>query len=139
MSNGQRVDPSLRHRTLWLATGWLLVCAVVFLTLIPDPPDMGAMGVSDKLAHTTAYLAMMGWFMQIYHLPRKRIHTGILLIAMGIVLEFLQGVQGARVMEVADMVANSAGVLLAWLLAHTRCAYMLQWFENRVLGYGTVG
>lgn len=139
MSSGRVADPRLRYRTLWLMVGWLLVGGVVFLTLTPEPPDMRAMGVSDKFAHAAGYMGMMGWFIQIFHVPRTRLYTGILLVAMGVGLEILQGLQGTRVMEFADMLANSAGVLLAWALAHTRCAFLLQWFENRVLGYGEAG
>ena len=43
----------------------------------------------------------------------------VALIAMGVVIEFLQGWSGYRYFEYADMLANSTGVVLGYLLART--------------------
>ncbi|MCW8955240.1 MAG: hypothetical protein OQL09_00025, partial [Gammaproteobacteria bacterium] len=53
-------------------------------------------------------------------------------ILLGIVLEYLQALGGVRYFEWADMLANSAGVLLALLLAQTRFASSLHWIDGRM-------
>jgi len=50
---------------------------------------------------------------------------------MGISLEFLQDWGGVRHFEVNDMIANSSGVLLAWVLVLTPFPGLLLWFEKR--------
>jgi VanZ family protein len=42
-----------------------------------------------------------------------------LLAALGVAVEFLQGMTGYRHFEPSDMVANANGVLLGWVWART--------------------
>ena len=59
----------------------------------------------------------MFWFCQLYQARPARIGYGLGFIAMGIGLEFVQGALGYRTYDLADMYANSLGVLLGWAAA----------------------
>ena len=61
----------------------------------------------------------MLWFCVLYRRLRVRAFYAGGFIALGIALEFVQGMTGYRSFEVADMVADAAGVLLAWSIAST--------------------
>jgi VanZ family protein len=59
----------------------------------------------------------MFWFCVLYRPLRVRAFYAAGFIAMGIALEFVQGWLGYRSFEVADMVANTVGVILGWTVA----------------------
>ncbi|MDH5573153.1 MAG: VanZ family protein [Gammaproteobacteria bacterium] len=108
----------LKLRKLWLTIGWLLIAMVWYLSLTSAPmPDMG-MDNSDKLGHFLAYGLLMGWFAQIYHKIKPRILLVFAFIAMGIAIEFVQGMTDYRSFQYGDMVADSMGVLLAFTISH---------------------
>ena len=132
------INEDLVLRSLWLKIGYFLVICVIILTLIPDPYytlgiDDLFENLSDKAQHLFAYVMLMGWFIQIYHSRKSHLVLATSFILMGVVLEFLQGLGQTRMFEVADMVANSIGVLLTWLVANTRCSNILLYFERRAL------
>ena len=106
----------MRYRGYWLAGGWLVCAAIVWLSLMPSPPSV-AFEYSDKLGHFVAYGALMYWFCQLYASRTARLGYAIGFAAMGIALEFIQGALGYRSFEVADMGANALGVLLGWAAA----------------------
>ena len=56
----------------------------------------------------------MLWFSLLYRSGRARLAYGLGFVALGVLLEFIQGTLGYRSFEVADMVANTLGVLLGW-------------------------
>jgi VanZ family protein len=89
---------------------------VIFLSLIPSPPDVLDFASSDKLEHLFAYSVLMGWSGQLYVSTRQQILWAVGFCLMGVTLEFVQGWGGYRFFDVADMVANSLGVLLGWWL-----------------------
>jgi len=105
-------------RAALLAGGWLWAAAIVFLSLTPSPPDTGVEH-GDKLGHLLAYGLLMFWFCFLYRYRYTRLAYGIGWIALGIALEFAQGATGYRSFEVADMMANSLGVLLGWGISAT--------------------
>jgi hypothetical protein len=55
----------------------------------------------------------MLWFCQVYQQRAPRIFIASLLVALGIGIEYLQGMTAYRVFDYADMLANGAGVLLS--------------------------
>ena len=61
----------------------------------------------------------MFWFCVLYRPLRVRAFYAAGFIAMGIALEFVQGWLGYRSFEVADMAANSIGVVAGWGIAAT--------------------
>ena len=105
-------------RAALLAGGWLWAAAIVFLSLTPSPPDTGVEH-GDKIGHLLAYGLLMFWFCFLYRYRYTRLAYGIGWIALGITLEFAQGATGYRSFEVADMAANSLGVLLGWGISAT--------------------
>lgn len=109
---------SARFRRIWLALGWLWVAAILWLSLTPIPPQPLTFDYSDKLEHTLAYLFLMSWFAVVY-CGKRRIVSAVGLMTMGVLVEVLQGLSGYRYFEFADMIANSSGVLMAWLMMNS--------------------
>lgn len=103
-------------RCACVAAGWLLVLAVIWLSLTPSPPKVD-FEESDKVGHLLAYGLIMFWFAQLYAARPARVGYAALFVLMGVTLEFIQGRLGYRTYEVFDMFANTAGVLLGWALA----------------------
>ncbi len=73
----------------------------------------------DKLTHLAAYGILTLWFGFIYLPGARYVHLSLGLILMGGVLELIQGISGFRNMDYYDMLANSSGVAIGWLLART--------------------
>ena len=66
--------------------------------------------------------------------PRFAHHAvlAVLLVAMGIVIEYVQRWTGWRTYEVADMVADGVGVAIGWGLAHTPVGTWINRVKNMV-------
>jgi VanZ family protein len=104
------------RRTVLVALGWAWAAAIVWLSLTPSPPKVD-FEQSDKLGHFLAYGSLMLWFCLLYAATRARIGYAAGFIAMGVALEFIQGMLGYRTYETFDMLANTVGVLLGWAAA----------------------
>jgi VanZ family protein len=100
-------------RVLGLGAGWLMIAAIVWLSLAPSPPTLDV-AFGDKLGHLAAYGGLMFWFCQLYAAHATRLGCAAAFIAMGIGLEFMQDATGYRSFELLDMAANTLGVLLGW-------------------------
>ena len=124
--------PGLNYRSVWLATGWLMVALVVYLSLSPSPPPGPDFPDSDKLMHGLTYLVLTGWFGQLYPSRIGRLVAALGFAAMGAGLELLQGLGGAREASCMDGLANAAGAGSGWLLLRTRLARGLVWVERRL-------
>jgi VanZ family protein len=120
---------SLQWLRLWVTIAWLLVGAIVYLSLMPAPPDVD-LSDGDKVAHLLAYAVVTLWFVQIYESPRSRVVIALGLVLLGIGLEFLQGYSGYRSLEIADMGANAGGVVLGWVSAPPRTPNVLVRIER---------
>ena len=119
----------LKHLAIWLTIGGMLVAAVVFFSLSPQP--VGTMDLwGDKLHHLFAYFVLMFWFAQIYVPGRRHFYLAVIFILMGVGLELLQGISGLRRGDPVDVLWNVAGVLAAWSLARTRWANALVVIER---------
>jgi VanZ family protein len=105
-------------RGLMLAGGWLYAAAIALLSLLPRAPQIG-IEHGDKLGHFAAYSLLMFWFCQLYRARNARIAYAAGWIAMGVALEFAQEATGYRSFELADIAANSLGVLLGWGISAT--------------------
>ena len=104
---------ALRWRVLWLALGWAIAAAIVWLSLMPSPPSLDV-ALSDKISHLAAYAGLMFWFCQLYASRRARAGFALAFAALGIALEFIQGASGYRSFELLDMVANALGLVTGW-------------------------
>lgn len=102
----------LRLRPLWLTIGWVIVVAVIALSLWPKLPRVDV-DQFDKIGHFTAYFVMMGWFGVLY-LRDSHKWIALALIALGIALEVAQYFSGYRAFELMDIGVNTGGVLIAY-------------------------
>ncbi len=109
-------------RAAWLAAGWLVAAAIVWLSLTPSPPKIGDFELSDKLQHLAGYGALMFCFARAVGRRRARLAYAALWTAMGAALEFAQDAFGYRSFELADMLANAAGVALGGFAGAARGA-----------------
>ena len=116
--DNQNLNTRLKFLRFWRITGWTVVAVAWYVALDPSPVDLSAIQFGDKLVHTTAYLGMMLWLSQCYA-RQRRLTLAVFFIAMGVVIEFLQGWSGYRTFEVADMIANTLGVIIGWLISYT--------------------
>lgn len=103
---------ALRRWPLWRGLGIGLALAIVWFSLVPRPPQLGP-EMSDKAHHLLAYFALMFWFGQLY---ARRLPVLLGCLGLGLALEWLQGLTGYRTASGLDMLANTAGALLAWAL-----------------------
>ena len=127
-------NPCLKLRLFWLFIAYGLVSMVIYLSLTSNPvaPDLSFI-YQDKFFHALAYFVLMFWFAQIYHDNAKRNFIAILLVVVGVSLEFLQSLSPYRFYEFSDMLANSLGVALGYSLTLTRARDGLVMFEKIVL------
>lgn len=107
--------------------GWLMVLAVTVLSLMPVAVDLSE--GRDKWSHWLAYAALMWWFSMLH---RRRMPLALALVAMGVLIECLQGLTGYRSFDVHDMLANALGVISGWALAPTPAGRLLQWLQDRL-------
>jgi VanZ family protein len=122
----------LKYRKLWITVGFSLVLLVVYLSLTRNPPAPLTFDNADKFEHVLAYATLSFWFCQIYLLARLGVVVSMVLIGLGVVLEYMQGWTGYRTFDVLDMAADGIGVLLGWLLTCTPLGRMLVFIESRM-------
>ena len=120
-------------RSAWIALGWAGVIAVIVLSLIPAPPELIEIEEGDKIEHLLAYGSLMFWFAQVYLPVRARWLVAVPLVAMGVGVEFVQGWTGWRLFSYADMLANTAGVAVGWLVATPRTPNLLSLARARTI------
>lgn len=121
----------MKYRGLWTAAGWLIVAAIVWLSVMPSPPDPG-IEYGDKLEHVLAYGVLMFWFCQLHAGRRARLAYAIGFAAMGVAFEFIQGALAYRSYEEFDMVANVLGVAAGWVVAHASGAALFARIERLI-------
>ena len=108
-----------------------MVALVLYLSLTSQPINVKVgLPFVDKFFHAFAYFVLMVWFAQLYHDKFQRYMIALILIIIGVVLEYLQSFDAARMSEFADMVANTTGVVLAFSLTLTRAKNCLISIES---------
>ena len=106
----------LHYRKTWLALGWGLVGVVIYLSLMPHPPQPLDVSGADKVEHAMAYAGLALWFFQIVR-KSSRLGAGVALVLLGVAIEIAQAFTPTRSFELADMGADAVGVVLgAWLV-----------------------
>lgn len=126
-----KVYPDLKFRFVWLVIGYALVALVLYLSLTSNPVNVKVtMPFADKFFHALAYFSLMVWFAQLYHDKFQRYMIALGLILLGVALEYLQSFDPARMSELADMAANTTGVVLAFSLTLTKAKNCLVSIEN---------
>ncbi|MDH5600590.1 MAG: VanZ family protein [Gammaproteobacteria bacterium] len=116
----------MRYFKLYLVIGWLLVLLVCYFSLTSSPPKIDIQfKYLDKLEHMASYFVLMLWFAQLYHSKYSRIYYAVFFILLGITLEVLQGLGGIRLFEYADMLANTMGVVIGYVITQGRLKNLL--------------
>ena len=105
-----------------------MVAGVIVLSLIPVEVELGE--DSDKVAHFLAYGSLSLWFGMIFAGRGRQLGIAVAFVALGVALEFLQGLTEYRTFAIADMVANVIGAALGWGLALTPLKNGLAWIER---------
>jgi VanZ family protein len=111
-------------KKIWLIIGIAIVAFLWFVSLMPAPPYIGIPN-EDKYAHLISYGGTMWWWAQLWPTWQKRLLLAILFALMGVAIEFAQGATGWRTFDVMDMLANSAGVVVGWVVAMTPLGKLL--------------
>ena len=125
--------PYLKLRPLWFAIGMALIMLVVYLSLTSSPIDTGLdFPYQDKLYHAFAYFVLMAWFGQIYHTTLQRSMFAVLFVVLGLAMEYMQSFDPKRMAEFADMVANTTGVLIGYMLTATTFKNVLLNIERKI-------
>lgn len=123
----------LRLAGVWWSLGLLGVLGSSYLMLTPHPPSVLSAEHADKVEHVLGFMLIYLWFAQL--LERRGHHWLVLwLLVYGALIEVLQGLGGARAMELADLLADGAGLLLGWLIARSSVARLLFRIETFFLG-----
>jgi VanZ family protein len=120
--------PTLRYRRIWLLLAWGMVVSVVVLSLVPVEVDLGE--GRDKIAHFLAYGSLSLGFGMLFGGRARQLGIALAFAAMGVALEFLQGLTDYRTFEIADMIVNAIGAALGWGLAQTPLRNGLEWVER---------
>ena len=119
----------MRHRKLWLGIGIGLVALVVYLSLTPQPIDLGRID-EFKVGHLIAYIVLMLWWAQLYRALQARVGIAAAFVLLGVVLEYAQGMTSYRSFAYADMRDNALGVILGFMMASTRLGTTLARVEE---------
>jgi len=127
------LNMDLRFRVIWRGIAFINIGIIIILSVVPGPEDMGQIIGLDKLMHVFAYAFAMFWCGMCYTEKKHIIMFSAGLILMGGGLEIIQGLTGYRMMSFYDMIANSIGVFLGWVLAGTRLALLLSYVEKRLI------
>lgn len=122
----------LRFAWLWRVTAWLLLAAVVIMSLIPGPPSPPVL-TWDKSQHALAWGLLAWWFLQAWE-GRRPFGWCLFLLAVAATVELLQGTTGYRTSDWLDMLANAVGVAIGFSLWYTPLGGALHWIEGRVVG-----
>lgn len=128
----------LHFHGIWRAIGIGMVIAVFTLSLMPMPVDAELPENGDKLGHFLMYGSLMFWFGVLYPGWRRRLGLALAFCAMGTGIEYLQGMTDYRSYEVADMVANSIGVLIGGCFVFTPLHHCFSWVEALIRRNGEV-
>ncbi len=93
----------------------IVVISIWILSFVPGVAVPSVPG-NDKWHHALAYFACMFVWGQWVTLPVPRLKLAITFIVMGALIEWLQGMTSYRSFEWLDMVADTVGVVLGWVV-----------------------
>jgi len=104
----------------WLRTLWFLALGgVVVSSLLPDYSpfiqELSRLNLSDKLEHFLAY-AVLAFLPTLHERRRTLLALGLVVVALGVLLEFGQNLSVGRYFELGDMAANTFGVCTGFVL-----------------------
>ena len=104
---------------LWAGLWVLAISAVVTGSLLPSS-DLPSVKVNDKVEHFVAYALLSAGAVQLFARRLSWAFVCVLLVLMGIGLEYLQARMGlGRMLDRNDALANTIGVLIGLASAVT--------------------
>ncbi|MAF82847.1 MAG: hypothetical protein CL797_01935 [Chromatiales bacterium] len=106
-----------------------LIGLVLYMTLMPDVP--GPTLLNDKLAHGIAFMALMVWFSGIIEMRFAPL-VAVALLCLGVLIELAQQQLSYRSAELADGLADMAGIVAGWSLAVIRLQHWAKWIESLI-------
>lgn len=128
---GRSLKP-FRYPMLWMGLWMLTIALVVAGSLLPGK-DLPAVPINDKLEHFLAYAVLSASAVQLFVRRLSWAFVAVLLVLMGIGLEFLQAKMAlGRMLDRADALANTIGVLLGLATAFTPMRDILLWLDRRL-------
>ena len=108
-----------------------MVFVVIGASLMPARAVQVVFGtLNDKIEHAVAYAGLMAWFGGMFQRARQ-LWIGLALVALGGILELLQGLTPSRTPDVTDLLADSVGVLIGLALSLTALNAWCQRIETR--------
>ena len=129
---GRSLKP-FRRPWLWVSL-WILAVAVVVIGSLMPAHDLPKVPDGfDKLEHFAAYAVLSASAVQLF---ARRLSWGfvcVLLVLMGIGLEYLQAQMGlGRMLDRQDALANTIGVLIGLATAFTPWRDLLLRIDRRI-------
>ena len=123
----------LRRPRLWLLLWWLAILAVVVVCLMPPPALPPLPDNSDKVEHFLAYFLLAFSAVQLFVGFRSLLIAAVGLVALGIGIEFAQGMLTAtRSADAYDAWADALGVLFGMATVLTPWRDLLLRIEKRL-------
>lgn len=132
MSGVLALKPFRRPR-LWVGLWCVAIVAVIVLSLVnlsglPPVPEGG-----DKVEHFIAYALLSTSAMQLFATRRGCVVAAMMLVALGIVVEFAQGsLTATRMADAQDALANALGVLAGFATRLTPFSRVLLAIDARL-------
>ena len=110
----------------------IFIAYVVFVIAASLVPEAGTSVVAynDKIAHLAAYFVMGVLAWTAVTTMKRKLYLLFSSVVLGVVLELVQEFVPGRSMDAADAAANTAGVVLAYLVCR---------FCTLYVGWGTFG
>lgn len=115
-------------RTLFFQIVAIVVLLATWILSLLPATAMPAIQGNDKFHHALAYFACMLFWGQLFREPLQRIKLAISFCAMGALIEFIQYFMPTRSFELLDIVADVAGVGVAWLVVTVQLSIMRRLF-----------
>lgn len=97
--------------------GWLMIIAVIVLSLAPISAAVPDVKNGDKIGHFIAYFSLMTWFSWLYPKPLVRNLYAIGFIVLGGTMEILQSMTVHRMGDIEDFHVNTIGVIIGFVFS----------------------
>jgi VanZ family protein len=117
-----------RYLRMWQAIGVIFVIAAFVVSLGPYPVRSSIHNL-DKILHAATYAGLAYWFTQL-SIRRRHVWVALGLVAMGILIEYLQSFTRTRTPDLYDALANSLGVALGWGVTFTPAGRLLSTVDS---------
>lgn len=131
----------LQYLVYWRILGVLLLAVIALGSLAPLSFSLPGAPIPhfDKLVHSAAYGMVTAWYLVVFPSRFSTLIVPGVMLVIGALIEWLQGLTGYRDASIADAVANLSGIVLASWLITPLLRGMLLWIELRMSGVATGG